>query len=192
MGATLSQATYPPFIFSLIVGIPSLILYILEWPATYYAAWSATLFAISCGILNFLIIFLYHQARAAQTASSGTARLAEQQVESRLTIYAIVTFIAQLFMAIYYVLGYIASWMIPDPIANANLFLTLANQNCWVYDVSNIVLPAWFLLWASSQLRELIFSLLLPRSWETQTALFTERRTVAVIKLSRIAGGSLS
>ncbi|KAI1698354.1 srg family chemoreceptor domain-containing protein [Ditylenchus destructor] len=30
MGAVISQATYPPFIFSLIIGIPSMILYMIE------------------------------------------------------------------------------------------------------------------------------------------------------------------
>lgn len=53
------------------------------------------------GMLNFLIVFLYRRATAAQIASTGTTRLVDQKVELRLTIYAIVTFAAQFFMALY-------------------------------------------------------------------------------------------
>ncbi|KAI1702463.1 srg family chemoreceptor domain-containing protein [Ditylenchus destructor] len=66
--------------------------------SAYLAAVSAVIFSVLCGMLNLVIVILYRRSRNPQTM----ARMVEQQVESRLTIYAIVTFIAQLSMALYW------------------------------------------------------------------------------------------
>ncbi|KAI1704799.1 hypothetical protein DdX_14019 [Ditylenchus destructor] len=112
-----------------------------------------------------------------------TAKLLEQKVESRLTVYAIITFLSQLSMAVFYILVYVASWLFRS---DFNFFLSLANQLCWVHDLSTIVLPAWSLLWASSKVRDHVYSIILPRSWRREnSSLFTERRSVQTSKVSK-------
>ncbi|KAI1704781.1 serpentine type 7TM GPCR chemoreceptor srv domain-containing protein [Ditylenchus destructor] len=247
MGAVISQATYPPFIFSLIIGVPSMILYMIEifvlivhssnfrsaffrlfiarfiviWKyllplsilvtylapltctvpiltyeygvrlqndnvtftlfitprqdrtyiqSSYVAAVSGLLFGIICGLLNIITILLYRKSRNAQEYMSA-AKLAQQKVESRLTIYAIITFIAQLSMAAYYILIYVASWLFQSEF---NFFLSIANQLCWLHDICVIAIPSWFLLWASSKVKEHVFSTFLPSSWiKPDVTLFT-------------------
>ncbi|KAI1709881.1 serpentine type 7TM GPCR chemoreceptor srv domain-containing protein [Ditylenchus destructor] len=260
MGATISQASYPPFIFALIIGVPSLILYIVEvfvlvanasnfrsaffrlfiarsvsiWhyllPAsilmtylaplsctiqlltydfyvklqndnwtftvgidmkpdrtyiksTYLSAWSASLFALICGVLNVITIVLYRKSKHSQVNLTMTK---ENKMESRLTIYAFITFMAQLSMAAYYILIYLASWLF---YSDFHFFLSLANQLCWVYDITTIVLPAWLLLWASSNVRKRVHSLILPRSWrKTESTLF-ERKTQPTGRTAKTAPG---
>ncbi|KAI1700653.1 srg family chemoreceptor domain-containing protein [Ditylenchus destructor] len=133
--------------------------------SAYIAAVSALLFSLICGALNVAIIILYRQKnkdmRTGETSMTA-AKLVEQQIESRLTIYAIITFMGQLSMAIFYIFVYSATKFFFD---DFDLFLSLINQFCWVLDLSTIVLPAWFLLWASSKVKEKVCSMVLPRSW---------------------------
>ncbi|KAI1704796.1 serpentine type 7TM GPCR chemoreceptor srv domain-containing protein [Ditylenchus destructor] len=122
------------------------------------AAISGLRFGAICGVLNIITLILYRQPTH---TNLNIANSGEQRVESRLTVYAIITFSTQLSMAGYYILRYIAAWIFQsDP----DFFVSLANQFCWVHDINNIVLPAWFLLWASKKVRECVCSLVLPRS----------------------------
>ncbi|KAI1712957.1 srg family chemoreceptor domain-containing protein [Ditylenchus destructor] len=152
-------------------------------PSAYLAAVSAVIFSVLCGVLNFVIVILYRRSRNPQTM----ARMVEQQLESRLTIYAIVTFIAQLSMALYWIIVYVSSSLIRNDV---DLFLILANQHGWIYDLTNIVLPAWFLLYASTNVRDCVRSILLPRSWQTPDAIFTERRNMQSFKMSKVGTSS--
>ncbi|KAI1698353.1 srg family chemoreceptor domain-containing protein [Ditylenchus destructor] len=146
--------------------------------SAYVAAVSALLFGVICGVLNIVTVVLFRRTRGTQ-ANVDKASSVEQKVESRLTIYALVTFLSQLSMAVYYVLTYIASWLFQS---DFNFFLSIANQFCWVHDLSNIVLPAWCLLWASSEVKEHVYSMLIPRSKKKNDKIFIERRTPSSMK----------
>ncbi|KAI1701446.1 hypothetical protein Ddc_17612 [Ditylenchus destructor] len=75
-------------------------------------------------------------------------------MESRLTVYAIITFLAHLCMALYMIAiclfcCYLGEDFFP-------MFLTTFNQMPWVSDLTTIVVPSWVLLWASKTIRGLV------------------------------------
>ncbi|KAI1699867.1 srg family chemoreceptor domain-containing protein [Ditylenchus destructor] len=152
-------------------------------PPAYIAAMSGLLFVVLCGVLNVLIIILYRRNRRNMSHGSvSVSKLAEQKIEYRLTIYALVTFLAQLSMAIYYILIYVASRLFRSEV---HFFLSLVNQFSWIHDISTIVLPAWFLLWASSKIKKRVYALVLPRSWvKENSSIFVESKTVSSIKVT--------
>ncbi|KAI1708706.1 srg family chemoreceptor domain-containing protein [Ditylenchus destructor] len=74
-------------------------------PSPYFCAISAGTFSVVCGLLNILIIFLYHksqkQFKMLPSAVTNRLKTENHKMESRLTIYAFVTFLGQLFLAIF-------------------------------------------------------------------------------------------
>ncbi|KAI1696378.1 serpentine type 7TM GPCR chemoreceptor srv domain-containing protein [Ditylenchus destructor] len=126
----------------------------------YYAAISATSFCIICGTLNITALYLFRKPKEEITTASA-ARHIRRDIESRLTIYAFVTFLAQLFNSIYYILVYISAMStIRD-----NLFLATLNQFPWVNDLSTLVVPSWFLIWASSKIKTPIYRIFKVDRW---------------------------
>ncbi|KAI1708707.1 serpentine type 7TM GPCR chemoreceptor srv domain-containing protein [Ditylenchus destructor] len=121
---------------------------------------SAVLFCVICGFLNILTIYVYHKNNRKYAMLGGTimnkAKEDERKMESRLTIYAFVTFVAQLCMAIYNILIYITSNTALD-----TLFLATFNQYGWVNDLTTITIPACCLIWASSKVREKVIGALM-------------------------------
>ncbi|KAI1708709.1 srg family chemoreceptor domain-containing protein [Ditylenchus destructor] len=75
--------------------------------SVYLCAISAVAFCVICGLLNIITVILYSRNNRKFKLSGVTKNFSkkreEHKMESRLTMYAIITFVAQLFMAIYYV-----------------------------------------------------------------------------------------
>uniref|UniRef100_A0A1I8BDY7 Serpentine receptor class gamma n=1 Tax=Meloidogyne hapla TaxID=6305 RepID=A0A1I8BDY7_MELHA len=81
-------------------------------------------------------------------------------VERRLTVYVLVTFIGQLLVSTFMITWYtVASPLKPYfDVDTYNLTnFAVQNQSPWVNDISTIVLPAWFMLWANERLKQAIF-----------------------------------
>ncbi|KAI1701221.1 srg family chemoreceptor domain-containing protein [Ditylenchus destructor] len=128
--------------------------------SVYLCAVSAIFFCGICGMLNFLAIFFYRRNNLALAAKVSCRE--DHKVESRLTVYAFVTFMTQFGISMYMILLYLFS----GSLERDDLFLTTFNQYGWVNDVCTIAIPAWTLLWASSKVREAILEILLRnRRW---------------------------
>ncbi|KAI1700654.1 srg family chemoreceptor domain-containing protein [Ditylenchus destructor] len=118
-----------------------------------FLSWiSAVAFCGICGFLNVATIIVYN-ATSENRMTLSDARRAEQRIELRLTVYAIVTFVAQLFYAIWMTLIHVACCILGA--GWDYLFLSTFNQLPWVNDLATIVVPAWALLWASEPIRRL-------------------------------------
>ncbi|KAI1701222.1 srg family chemoreceptor domain-containing protein [Ditylenchus destructor] len=127
------------------------------------AAFSGVLFCVISGVLNVLTVIFYRR-NARQIDLRGNAWKQEQKIyrrqqkiESRLTVYAIITFMAQMCMAIMQIMVYLTT---SDSFASDTWFLATINQSCWINDLCMIVLPSWCLLWASSKVKSSILRLL--------------------------------
>ncbi|KAI1701223.1 srg family chemoreceptor domain-containing protein [Ditylenchus destructor] len=118
--------------------------------SVYISGVSGFLFCGICGVLNFLTIVLYRKTTKSVYAQHNHS---QDQVESRLTLYAFITFAAQLVMSIIMILLYVTS-ISSIPFLYNTIFLAVFNHMVWIGDVCNIVFPAWSLLWASSKVRE--------------------------------------
>ncbi|KAI1706063.1 srg family chemoreceptor domain-containing protein [Ditylenchus destructor] len=118
--------------------------------SVYISGVSGFLFCGICGVLNFLTIFIYR--RTTKTVYAHHNR-SQDNVESRLTLYAFITFAAQFVMSLLMIILYISSTS-AVPFLYNTVFLAVANQFVWIGDLCNIVFPAWSLLWASSKVRE--------------------------------------
>ncbi|KAI1694227.1 hypothetical protein DdX_20239 [Ditylenchus destructor] len=211
MWEAISQATYPPFIFLLIVGIPSLILYITEVfvlvsNASNFRTAFFRLFIVRSisNLFNYFCSYFYMRLgclglfiglfQAMPFPHKGyfnthpvsrhwpmTGRRIEHHHINSLSTNNAHKFEHRQFggaeggIASHDILRYIAAWIFQsDP----DFFVNLANKFCWVHDINNIVLPAWFLLWASRKVRERVCSLVLPRSWRMEdSVIFMERRS---------------
>ncbi|KAI1721953.1 srg family chemoreceptor domain-containing protein [Ditylenchus destructor] len=119
----------------------------------YIAAVCSVIFCIASLILNLASILVYKYKKKFRVNPVG---LEEQKVELRLTIYALITFLAQLLLAIYTILISIAS----SNLEVYNLFLITFNQMPWINDLATIVVPSWCMLWASADVRTLVFDAL--------------------------------
>ncbi|KAI1707648.1 srg family chemoreceptor domain-containing protein [Ditylenchus destructor] len=118
-----------------------------------FLAWiSSVAFCGICGFMNVATIIAYNATSDNRTTLSD-ARKAEQRIERRLTVYAIVTFLAQLCYAIWMTLIHVACCILGA--GWDQLFLSTFNQLPWVNDFSTIVVPAWVMLWASEPMRRL-------------------------------------
>ncbi|KAI1698389.1 srg family chemoreceptor domain-containing protein [Ditylenchus destructor] len=119
---------------------------------TLLSAISSIVFCGICGFLNIATIIAYNATSESRMALSD-ARRAEQRIELRLTVYAIITFIAQLFFAICMTLIHVACCVLGE--GWDRLFFSAFYQLPWVNDFSHIVVPSWVLLWASEPIRRL-------------------------------------
>ncbi|KAI1701445.1 srg family chemoreceptor domain-containing protein [Ditylenchus destructor] len=116
------------------------------------SAVSAVLFCIICGGLNIATVVIYNSNAYGKTIIYTNQK--QQKMESRLTVYAIITFLAHLCMALYMIAiclfcCYLGEDFFP-------MFLTTFNQMPWVSDLTTIVVPSWVLLWASKTIRGLV------------------------------------
>ncbi|KAI1726038.1 srg family chemoreceptor domain-containing protein [Ditylenchus destructor] len=127
--------------------------------SSFYAAISSILFCILCGAINIATIALYNRSKIRAPSPLGVTRIEDARIESRLTIYAVITFLAQLCMGIYMIIIYITGtrmdWL-PSVSGVDDLFFATINQMPWINDLCTIVFPSWALLWASSNVRDLL------------------------------------
>ncbi|KAI1705831.1 serpentine type 7TM GPCR chemoreceptor srv domain-containing protein [Ditylenchus destructor] len=122
-----------------------------QYPAyVYLAGVSGFLFCGICGVLNILTLIMYHRGKNVGLSATANRSEQERKVESRLTVYAFITFAVQFCMSLLMIAFYIASSS-PVPFLNTTIFLALANQSVWIGDMCTIVFPAWCLLWASTK-----------------------------------------
>ncbi|KAI1731306.1 hypothetical protein Ddc_00112 [Ditylenchus destructor] len=128
------------------------------------AAGSAILFCIVCGALNIATVILYNLNVNGKIVPVNNSRLdkTQQIIESRLTIYAIITFMGHFCMALY-MMAMLFCCIFGE--GWSFMFLATFNQLPWVSDFSTIVLPSWVLLWASNTIRELIIKELRIGKW---------------------------
>ncbi|KAI1695323.1 hypothetical protein Ddc_21314 [Ditylenchus destructor] len=108
----------------------------------------------------------------------------QQKIESRLTIYAIITFMGHLYMAVYMIAIYVFCCMM----GMDSMFLATFNQLPWVSDFSTIVVPSWVLLWASNTIRALMIKELRLEKWPlvgNVVVKIHKQTTVAVFGYSR-------
>ncbi|KAI1705628.1 srg family chemoreceptor domain-containing protein [Ditylenchus destructor] len=119
---------------------------------TLLSAISSIAFCGICGLLNIATIIAYNATSESRMTLSD-ARKAEARIELRLTVYAIITFIAQLFFAICMTLIHVACCVLGE--GWDRLFFSAFYQLPWVNDFSHIVVPSWALLWASESIRTL-------------------------------------
>ncbi|KAI1701215.1 serpentine type 7TM GPCR chemoreceptor srv domain-containing protein [Ditylenchus destructor] len=142
--------------------------------SVYLCAISAVLFCVICGVLNTITVIFYNRNNRKFNLSGVTKnnakKIAEHKVESRLTMYAIITFVAQLFMAVYNILKY---WSSGAP-ERDSIFLATVGQYGWVNDLCTIVVPSFCLIWASSSVRIKVLSVVRIRR-QTQEELFTKK-----------------
>lgn len=138
---------------------------------SYRAAVAAIVFCAICVAINVATVVAYRvyaTSTTAATAADGTAMEQNHRIERRLTLYAFWTFAAQLVVA--------ADMVCIALNTNDALFFAAYNQrpllsvsqgrrekvgavNNWIKDICTVVLPAWLMLWASDQLRELMWKL---------------------------------
>ncbi|KAI1694349.1 srg family chemoreceptor domain-containing protein [Ditylenchus destructor] len=144
---------------------------------TLLSAMSAIVFCVICVLLNIATIFVYNVTSRSRMALSDAGR-AEQKIELRLTVYAIVTFIAQLFYAICMTLMHVACCVLGE--GWDRLFFSAFYQLPWVNDLSHIVVPSWVLLWASEPIRTLAM-----KELGINKLPFANRSTISVVAPSR-------
>ncbi|KAI1704889.1 serpentine type 7TM GPCR chemoreceptor srd domain-containing protein [Ditylenchus destructor] len=190
MGAFISQATHAPFIFSLFIGVPSLILYIFEviiliWHRSKFRSAYFRLFIARFipNIVNYFTSYFYFRLGRLGLFLGLFQSMPSQllafffffnyytfHADNLSTMFILLNRLTLLIFPVGHVkddnwtftlyiqpredvtiLLYAASWLFRSDV---NFFLSLANQHCWIHDLSTIVLPAWFLLWASSKVKE--------------------------------------
>ncbi|KAI1707000.1 srg family chemoreceptor domain-containing protein [Ditylenchus destructor] len=149
--------------------------------SVYISAVSASAFCVICGALNLITVYLHRKSMQSQPhLKLDSAKRRNQKVESRLTIYAFVTFTAQFIMAIYSIFIYLAA----NTATRDHMFLAVANQFSWVNDLSTLVLPAWMLIWASSKVRYSLYSIFSVDQWVFVGRLVQMHSHVSVIKVT--------
>lgn len=121
------------------------------------AAWFTILFLFVCLALN-AGTFGAYKCKYSKMSTNSTMQETDRAMESRLTIYAVWTFLSQLLMAILmiyiYMVVQLSEWQTPEE--NNNMFLAAYNHYYWISDCATIVVPSWLLLWASSKVRNVI------------------------------------
>uniref|UniRef100_A0A915ER76 Serpentine receptor class gamma n=2 Tax=Ditylenchus dipsaci TaxID=166011 RepID=A0A915ER76_9BILA len=151
------------------------------WEPSYRAAFSAVLFCIICGILNLLTIWAYNRSIPKQNKQIlNKSQKEEQKIESRLTIYAMITFAAQFANALFMILVCISATIFDFD----SMFLPVFTQLPWVNDLTTIALNAWVLLWASTNVRQQIAKELKMEKWPIIGAFVLRRTTTATMVMS--------
>ncbi|KAL7076868.1 hypothetical protein ACQ4LE_003693 [Meloidogyne hapla] len=113
-------------------------------------------------ILNIMALFFYKQKNYIPKNNPHLS-INKLLVERRLTVYVLVTFIGQLIVSIFMITWYTVSSPLKPYFDSETFNLTnfaVQNQSPWVNDISTIVLPAWFMLWANGRLKQAIFRVL--------------------------------
>ncbi|KAI1699506.1 serpentine type 7TM GPCR chemoreceptor srv domain-containing protein [Ditylenchus destructor] len=120
----------------------------------YIAAVAGIVFCVFCLVLNIATIVIY-RLNQRRLMALGSGKEKENRVESRLTLYALITFAAQFLLSIYTMLIAITSGNFDLQL----LFLSTFNQLPWVNDLTTIVVPSWVLLWACTDIRRIILKM---------------------------------
>ncbi|KAI1696095.1 serpentine type 7TM GPCR chemoreceptor srv domain-containing protein [Ditylenchus destructor] len=117
-----------------------------------YAAASAIIFCAVCAILNIATLVAYTRQKISGKHISG--QMEDQRVEMRLTMYAFLTFVAQLGMAIFMILLSVGT------ASSRYLISATLNQLPWLSDLCTVAMPSWLLLWASHKVRQAVLDCL--------------------------------
>ncbi|KAF7635235.1 Serpentine receptor class gamma [Meloidogyne graminicola] len=105
-------------------------------------------------IINiFLNLAVYLMYRKKQTNISTNNSNINNNKSSRLLVYTIAIFLAQLLLCLFWLLLTIQGFGELFP-SNYNLIFT--NQYIWLSDIRTVAFPSWFLLWASTDLNDKI------------------------------------
>nr|CAD2167732.1 unnamed protein product [Meloidogyne enterolobii] len=117
-------------------------------------------FTIVCLAINLASLFVYKRTKIVSSQQTDS----KQKMESRLTIYSILTFFGQLLYTFYMMILYFVATQLQnfhiDPDLGELIFLSVFNQLCWVNDISTIAIPAFLLLWASEMMHSHIYKLI--------------------------------
>ncbi|KAL3081366.1 hypothetical protein niasHT_039843 [Heterodera trifolii] len=130
---------------------------------TEITSWSSFAFGIICLLLKLASIFAYKLRKNGHQNST---------IERKLTIYTMMTFFGHFIGTIFCVIvvftstnfvdeqnncfSHVQSWFGLTLEENDIIFLANFNQFPWVNDLSTLAIPAWLLLWASTQMKEII------------------------------------
>ncbi|KAI1698290.1 srg family chemoreceptor domain-containing protein [Ditylenchus destructor] len=148
------------------------------------SAVSAIIFCVICGALNIATLIVYNL----KDNDANRSDKWQQKIESKLTIYALITFIGHLFMALYMIAIlfcciFRVGWDF--------MFLATLNQLPWISDFSTIVVPSWLLLWASNTIRELVTKELRLQEWPLiGQMLLKSKRKITVVTVSSSRSGN--
>ncbi|KAI3412156.1 hypothetical protein GPALN_002198 [Globodera pallida] len=164
--------------------------------STEIAAWSAVLFVIICLLLNLAILFAY-KMRHFQNQNDQSSVL-----ERKMTIYTVVTFFGELTGTVFMLIIYVTASSFVDEQNNRYslaqkwfgitlaeddiLFLATFNQYPWINDFAMVAIPAWLLLWASTKMREIIFSKFNRLGQSKQNVVTVKKVVVAPVPTNRV------
>uniref|UniRef100_A0A914ID91 Serpentine receptor class gamma n=1 Tax=Globodera rostochiensis TaxID=31243 RepID=A0A914ID91_GLORO len=160
------------------------------------AAWSAVLFVIICLLLNLAILFAYKIRHFGKQNDQSSA------FEHKMTIYTVVTFFGELTATVFMLIIYVTATTLVDEQNNRYslaqkwfgitleeddiLFLANFNQYPWINDVAMVAIPAWLLLWASTKMREIIFSKFNRIGQSKQNVVTLKNAVVAAIPTNQV------
>ncbi|KAI1694357.1 srg family chemoreceptor domain-containing protein [Ditylenchus destructor] len=148
------------------------------------SAISAIIFCVICGALNIATLIVYNLKVNDENRSDKL----QQKIESKLTIYALITFLGHLFMALY-MIAILFCCIFGD--GWDFMFLATLNQLPWISDFSTIVVPSWVLLWASNTIRELVTKELRLQEWPMiGQMLLKSKRKITFVTVSSSRSGN--
>ncbi|KAF7633649.1 Serpentine receptor class gamma [Meloidogyne graminicola] len=114
-------------------------------------------FTIFCLFINIACLFVYKKTKIVNSQAMNS----KQKMETKLTIYSILTFIGQLLYSIYIIILYISVFQLQNFGIDIDfielIFLTVFNQFAWVNDLCTIAVPSFLLLWASEKMNTHIY-----------------------------------
>nr|CAD2177524.1 unnamed protein product [Meloidogyne enterolobii] len=98
-------------------------------------------------LLNLAVYLIYRKKQSNLPTNTANDK------SSRLLVYTIAIFFAQLLLCLFWLFLTI---QVLGNIFTANFNLILSNQYIWLSDLRTVAFPAWFLLWASTELNDKI------------------------------------
>ncbi|KAF7633650.1 Serpentine receptor class gamma [Meloidogyne graminicola] len=114
-------------------------------------------FTIFCLFINIACLFAYKKTKIVNSQALNS----KQKMETKFTIYSILTFIGQLLYSIYMIILYISVFQLQNFGIDIDfielIFLTVFNQFAWVNDLCTIAVPSFLLLWASEKMNTHIY-----------------------------------
>uniref|UniRef100_A0A1I8C1B6 Serpentine receptor class gamma n=1 Tax=Meloidogyne hapla TaxID=6305 RepID=A0A1I8C1B6_MELHA len=122
-------------------------------------SWFSMFFTIICLVINLGCLFVYKRTKIISSQQTES----KQKMETRLTIYSLLTFCGQLLYSVYMIILYISAFQLQNLIDTdlaELIFLAVFNQLAWVNDICTIAIPSFLLLWASELMNSHIYSLI--------------------------------
>ncbi|KAL3076414.1 hypothetical protein niasHT_039903 [Heterodera trifolii] len=108
----------------------------------------STIFLILCVLLNCAILVTY-RANAKKGGGGSTASEQNAKIEFRLMVYTLLIFVIQAFVCLYWIAVYLFQ-------TDTSLFIQISGHYILLNDARALVMPAWFLLWASGETRKIV------------------------------------